>query len=207
MKKLTLIIILLYLVIFSSGAYAKYRNDIPIWEQVEKLICVGEYWLTCNKNKCIENKSTARWLVDFIEEKVTILPATEGILSTLKGSLKKKLNSGFTYNFHGKYFEFYTHNKSGVHSILLHGRVINFGLDKSTDNIKAVMPNGMFKGVKRHPNPVVQTAKLEATFFNCSAPNTSETTSRLSKLKELEESGLITKEEAVEKRKAILDGL
>jgi hypothetical protein len=207
MKKLTFIIILLSLVIFSNGAYAKYRHDIPIWKQVEKLICMGEYWLTCNKNKCIENKSTARWLVDFIEEKVTILPATEGILSTLKGSLKKKLNSELTYNFHGKYFEFYTYNKSGMSSILLHGNVIRFGLDKSTDNIKAVVPNGMFKGVKRHPNPVFQTAKLGATFFNCSAPNTSETTSRLKKLRELEDAGLITKKEAAEKRKAILDSL
>ena len=71
----------------------------------------------------------------------------------------------------------------------------------------AIKSNGIFKGVKGHPNPVAQTAKLEGHFSNCSAPNTSGTTSRLSKLKELEESGLITKEEAVEKRKAILDSL
>ena len=73
---------------------------------------------------------------------------------------------------------------------------------------KGIFTNGEFKYAKKTPsNTPVSPATTKTTKDKSKKSNAGDLTTRLKKLKELEDQGLITKEEAARKRKEILEFL
>ena len=75
-------------ILLTHNAFSELKNSIPIWSQVTKLICLGQYRIECSNTTCSKKPLTAKWKVDFINEKINIL------------------NFDYTYEFKGKYFKF-----------------------------------------------------------------------------------------------------
>jgi hypothetical protein len=139
-QKMNKIIFLIFFIFLSNNAFSKLRNDIPIWSQVNKLICLGQYRLQCSNTICSKKDLTAKWKVDFINEKINILTID------------------YNYDFQGKYFKFYGKNIGSVNSILLHGRLMEFDLDDMNEGyINARVTDAIFG--KNHV--------LEGSFYKC----------------------------------------
>ena len=127
-------------ILLTHNAFSELRNSIPIWSQVTKLICLGQYRIECSNTTCSKKPLTAKWKVDFINEKINIL------------------NFDYTYEFKGKYFKFYGKNIGSVNSILLHGRVMEFDLDNvNNDFINATVVDAVFREDKL----------IEGAFYKC----------------------------------------
>jgi hypothetical protein len=96
---------------FANPSFAEFANNKPIWEQINKLICRGEYSFECVSGSCKKGVSTAIWEIDFLENRV------------------KYLNVESTEEIREKYFKYYGPELGSKNVIFLHGRLMDFDLD------------------------------------------------------------------------------
>ena len=115
---------------FANPSFAGFTNNKPIWEQINKLICRGEYSFECVNGSCKKRESTAIWEINFLKNRVEYL--------TLE----------HTEEIRGKYFkDFDLENDIGLGStnvIFLDGRVMDFnlnntGVTRSSNKVRATV--------------------------------------------------------------------
>ena len=61
---------LIGLVAAPSPTMAGFKNNTPIWSQVDVLICKGSYRLVCVEEVCFKKTSKAEWRIDFKKKKI-----------------------------------------------------------------------------------------------------------------------------------------
>lgn len=114
---------------------------LPIWQQVDKLICEGMFSYNCDITaKCGKIDSKARWEVNFKNSQINYLNSTE----------KEKIIE--------RYYKYYDGLNVSKNSILIEGRLMNFiSNPKNKDEYIAIT-----LGITEFPGVSTQT-----TYFIC----------------------------------------
>lgn len=73
MNKSVRLLILSLLVSCSNSFGADISHRIPLWEQVDLLLCVGKSLMECNETGCEKSDSSAVWNVNFAEMQVSFI--------------------------------------------------------------------------------------------------------------------------------------
>ena len=136
----------LSLLAFSGGVLsAELSNRIPLWNQVDSLVCAGKKMVDCTELSDCENRgSSAIWNIDFSDMEIEFL--------TIDYNLQIR----------DTYFSFYEPNNNSVHTIFTgDGRNIRFDLDSSSEfnlgKIQSVMSYAYWdKGVLHSSNMTME---------------------------------------------------
>jgi hypothetical protein len=115
MKKLAALLCL-----FCGTCFA-YDKRLPVWEQLDKLVCEGVVNYSCDmKAKCGKINSTALWEVDFKNAEVVYLNSTS----------REKII--------GRYFKYYEELSTANNVIFIQGRLMSFIGESNKDEFIAV---------------------------------------------------------------------
>lgn len=115
MRKLSALFLLI------CGTCFAYDKRLPVWEQIDKLVCEGIVNYSCDmKAKCGKLDSTARWEVNFKNSEVNYLASTQ----------KEKIN--------GRHFKYYEDLSVANNVIFIDGRLMSFIGDSKGEEFIAV---------------------------------------------------------------------
>lgn len=115
MKKILLITLIFILI--SPLANAGIKFDAPIWEQVGKLVCRGEYSYTCSNGNCEKFQSEIMWEINFERSSI------------------KYLNMDYSEEIRDKFFKYYSELETSVQVIFVEGRMLEFNTDKLKEQV------------------------------------------------------------------------
>jgi hypothetical protein len=111
----------LILAFFYCGTCFAYDIRLPIWEQMDYLVCEGIVNYSCDmKANCGKLNSTARWEVNFKNAEIVYIGASD----------KEKIN--------GRYFKYNDQLNKGKNVILIDGRLMSFVGDSKGEQFVAV---------------------------------------------------------------------
>lgn len=105
----------IFLVLSKEALSEELRRDVPLWNQVDKLICVGQARLECTEEVCEKGESSAVWEVDFSKRKIQFLTSTKS-----------------RYFITDVFFKYYSTIDASKHTIFFKGRLMDFNLDVSS---------------------------------------------------------------------------
>jgi hypothetical protein len=143
MKKSVRLLTLSLLVYCSNSFGADISNHIPLWEQLDLLLCVGKTRMECKETGCEKFDSSAVWNVNFAEMQVSFL--------TIDFELKLL----------EKNFKYYSSTNSDHTVFLDDSRSMRFIPDASNSilgQIKAITTSSRLEG---------DTLQVSATMFDC----------------------------------------
>jgi len=109
----------LSLLAFSGGVLgAELSNRIPLWDQVDSLVCAGKKMFACTELiGCKDYESSAIWNIDFSDMEIEFL------------------TMDYDLQIRDTHFTFYEPSNGSVHTIFLgDGRIMNFDLDTPMEN-------------------------------------------------------------------------